>query len=249
MTKPFQRLSARERGEPVTQVLHEGVPAHLEQPIRAWIYRSLRGGGHALVAVALGITIDHERAEGDGPRFLAFEPQPEDLLDVVDAILPNRGPWPEERPWDTPDRSGWRRDRAALLRDLDLMLAAGFSAYRINDDGDGLERRVDATTTAAFNSATDAAAGQPTTGFAADQIRDAWSELYGITPNAPAAYSAAIKAVESAAHSVIEPNNTKATLGTMIRLLDSTPHKWVLELPGPAGDGDVEVLRKMMELL
>lgn len=55
--------------------------------------------------------------------------------------------------------------------------------------------------------------------------------------------------MESAAHSVIEPNNTKATLATMIRLLDSTPHKWVLELPGPAGDGDVELLRKMMELL
>lgn len=248
VTTPFQNLSARERGEPPSRVLHEGVPPHLEQPLRAWIYRSLQGGGADLVAVALEIKIDYERANGRAAYFLAFDPQPDELLDIVDAILAHGGPWPE---LGVDDRTGekMRSDRAVLLRDLDLMLQAGSSAYRMDDDGGNLTRRVDATTTAAFNSAVSAAADQQSSGSAADQIRDAWIELYGVTPNAPAAFSAAIKAVESAAHSIIEPNNVKATLGTMIGQLRNAPHRYELTLPGAGGNRDVAVLRDMMELI
>lgn len=214
VTVPFQKLSARERGEPVTQVLHEGVPLHLEQPIRAWIWRSLQGGGHDLVAVALEIRIDYQRADGSGARFLAFDPQPDDLLDVVDAILAHGGPWPEVSPLDYTGQKH-PRDRIILLKDLESMLHTGSSAYRLADDGRGLVRRVHATATAAFHAAV-LSADQPSAGSAADQIRDAWNELYGVTPDPSAAFTAAIKALESAAHSIIEPNNITATLGTMI---------------------------------
>lgn len=44
----------------------------------------------------------------------------------------------------------------------------------------------------------------------------AWGELYGIEPNASAAYGLAIKAVEDAAIPVVSPNNERATLGTVL---------------------------------
>ena len=248
VTVPFQKLSARERGEPATQVLHEGVPPHLEQPVRSWIYRSLQSGGSDLVAVALEMRIDYELAGGSGTQFLAVHTQLDELLDIVDAILAQGGPWPERGAYDhTGERYG--RDHAILVKDLELMLHTGSSAYRVAEDRRSLIRRVDVTTTAAFNSAVSAAAGQPSAGSAAEQIRGAWRELYGVTPNAPAAFSAAIKAVESAAHSIIEPNNAKATLGTMIGQLRGAPHRYELTLPGPGGSGDVAVLRDLMELI
>ena len=73
--------------------------------------------------------------------------------------------------------------------------------------------------------------------------------LYGVTPNPPSAFSAAIKAVESAAHSIIEPNNAKATLGTMIGQLRNAPGRYRLVLPGSDANGDVAVLRDMMSLI
>jgi hypothetical protein len=247
---PFQKLSDRERGELVNQVLHEGVPSHLDQPIRAWIYRALQGGGHDLIAITLEMTIDYQRAEaqGSGARFLALCSQSDDLLDIVDAILAQSGPWPSP---DTLDYTGekYRRDRVILLKDLELMLHTGSSAYRVADDQRGLMRRVDVTTTNAFESATSAAASQPNAGSATDQIREAWSELYGVTPDPTAAFSLAIKAVESAAHAAVEPKNTRATLGTMIRQLRDNPDRYQIVLPGPGGHRDIGVVRDMMNLL
>jgi len=54
------------------------------------------------------------------------------------------------------------------------------------------------------------------------------------------AYSETIKAVEAAAHATVEPNNRKATLGSMIKVL-RTPGPMVVGIgPHPAvrgGDG------------
>jgi hypothetical protein len=247
VAKTFQKLSARLQGLPVTEVLHEGVPDHLEQPLRSWVYRALQGGGAGLVAVVLKLRIDYRRAEGDAAKYLASISK-DDLLDVVDAILQQGGPWPKGHDLDFADEQ-WRRDRAILGDELDVVLDTGSSFLRVNDERDGLTRRVDATVTAAFTSAVAAADGQAGVGSAADQIRDAWRELYGVQPNPSAAYSAAIKAVESAAHATIEPNNSKATMGTMIGALKSTPHKFELALPGPSGGGGIDILTGMMELL
>lgn len=96
------------------------------------------------------------------------------------------------------------------------MLAAGSSAWQVNSDGTGLARRVDATATEAFTEAGRAAGAASAVGSAADQIQSAWAELYGPHPDPPAAYRAAVQAVEAAAQATIEPNNTKATLGTML---------------------------------
>jgi hypothetical protein len=57
-------------------------------------------------------------------------------------------------------------------------------------------------------------------GRAGTRLAKAWEELYGLTPNASAAYRLAILAVEDAAAPVISPNNSNATLGTMLRQIE-----------------------------
>lgn len=59
------------------------------------------------------------------------------------------------------------------------------------------------------------------------------------------AYSLAIKAVESATHAVIEPNNMKPTLGTMLGILRS-PHAFEIAIPGKDG---ITTVTGMMTLL
>jgi hypothetical protein len=242
----FQKLSAREAGLPPTQVLHEGVPDHLEAPLRRWIYGATEAGGGELVAISLKLTVGYTGANA-AAHFLE-DRTAQELLDVVDAILANGGPWLATGSYDY-DGSEFRRNRSLMINVLRRMLEQGSSAFRVNDSATGLIRRVDATATAAFGAATAAASADPNTGSAADQIRYAWAKLYGITPDPPAAYRAAIQAVESAAHSTIEPNNTKATLGTMLGQLRQIPPRFELAIPGPNQAGDIEPLIKIVELL
>lgn len=53
-------------------------------------------------------------------------------------------------------------------------------------------------------------------GRAGVRLAKAWEELYGIQPNASAAYGLAIKAIEDAAIPVVSPANRRATLGTVL---------------------------------
>ena len=74
-----------------------------------------------------------------------------------------------------------------------------------------LERRVDPTSTEAFeNAITVATSDHPS---AAESLRTAWSNVYGRTPQYSAGYAEAIKAVVSAAAPVVTPNDLKAQLG------------------------------------
>ncbi|MEV7675936.1 hypothetical protein [Streptomyces sp. NPDC088752] len=57
------------------------------------------------------------------------------------------------------------------------------------------------------------AAAVPTATSSADHLATEWRAAYGRSPDSVRAYSEPIKAVESAAHAVIQPNNAKATLG------------------------------------
>jgi hypothetical protein len=57
-------------------------------------------------------------------------------------------------------------------------------------------------------------------GQAGIRLAKAWEELYGITPNASEAYRLAILAVEDAAIPVASPQNSRATLGTVLSQLE-----------------------------
>jgi hypothetical protein len=242
-------LSGRQQGLQPPDTLHPGVPAHLDQPLRAWIYRALSGGGAQLVAVRLEISIDYERVGGDARNFLALDPQPDELLDVEDAILHEGGPWAEPNPWDRQGANTNHRGLHQLRSDLPLILDKGRSLYRVNDNGDGLTERVPAASAAAFRAAMSAAGQAANTGSAAELLKIAWDTVFALHPDSSKAYGHAIKAVEAAGAAIIQPNQSKATLGTMIRQLRDHPQDYSLAIPGPSGTGEVAPLIEMMDLL
>jgi hypothetical protein len=90
---------------------------------------------------------------------------------------------------------------------------------------------------------------------AACHLGSAWRHAFGRNPDPGRAYSEAIKAVEAAAIPVVSPNNPKATLGTVIGQLRSTPQKWQVvlardvTLPGGNQKAPIEVLTNLAALL
>ncbi|MGA5699876.1 hypothetical protein [Peterkaempfera bronchialis] len=161
----------------------------------------------------------------------------DEVFDVVDAALSLlRG---------TEARSYKQWYTAA--RDLEHILTEGGSEYRVADDLGSLEQRVDGTVREAVivaqHSAHTAKAGS-----AADHLKEAWQAAYGRDPQPAVAYSQSIKAVESAAHGVLEPNNAKATLGTMIGTLRGAPNKFQTAIEGPNG-GEPTAVLGMLQLL
>jgi hypothetical protein len=63
-------------------------------------------------------------------------------------------------------------------------------------------------------------------GNASTHLTEAWRAAYGSRADPSKAYSEAVKAVEAAAIPVVTPNNTNATLGTIIGELRNNPQKF-----------------------
>ncbi|MEU4730805.1 hypothetical protein [Streptomyces sp. NPDC023588] len=145
------------------------------------------------------------------------------LLDVVDALLA------------FPLELGLKTDSSTAFA-LTMLLDNAGSAYRVADDGGGLELRVSPGVSEALRQTVTDAAAAPSAGSAADHLTAAWRAAYGLHPDPVGAYSEAIKAVECAAHAIIQPNHTKATLGTMLGELKGARHKFSTAISAPAGD-------------
>ncbi|MFF3843455.1 hypothetical protein [Streptomyces sp. NPDC001930] len=145
------------------------------------------------------------------------------LLDVVDALLA----FPLELGLETDSTTAFA---------LTMLLDNANSAYRVADDGGGLELRVSPGVSEALRQTVTDAAASPSAGSAADHLTAAWTAAYGLRPDPVGAYSESIKAVEAAAHAVIEPNNDKATLGSMLGEIKNARHKFVAAILSPRGD-------------
>lgn len=79
-------------------------------------------------------------------------------------------------------------------------------------------------------------------------LSEAWHAAFGRNPDPEEAYEKAIKAVEAAGVSVVSPNNTKATLGTMI--INMRDQKdWRLPTSVPGREQGHDVVLKMAEAL
>ena len=141
-----------------------------------------------------------------------------------------------------------RMGQQTLTTDLSSALTEAGSAWRVNADFTGLERRVEETVS-------EAAAVAMQHGKSGQLLREAWVAVYGVSPDPSKAYGQAIKAVEVAAHSLVTPNDAIATLGKMIGELRANPNKFTLSLAGKgdtASTGDtsaVTITRLMMQLL
>lgn len=158
-----------------------------------------------------------------------FQEQDEALADLV-RILTEAG-------------SVWRLDIQRVETGEDWM---GHRMYR---DIRSLQRRTAEETANAVERVAQRASG------AAPHLTNAWNHTFGRNPDPGRAYSEAVKAVEAAAIPVVSPNNAKATLGTVIGQLRTTPQKWQvamtrdLLLPNGGAMSPLEVVTNMADLL
>jgi hypothetical protein len=137
-------------------------------------------------------------------------------------------------------------EETEVLAQLDAVLREAASVWTIGLDETGapeLQRRTDETVTRLVQSAA-AANSRPSRHLAA-----AWSALYGTHPDPSTAYREAVKAVEAAAHLIVIPDNSAATLGQMIGALRDAPQKWQVTLKPDGGLDPVGLAVGMMQLL
>jgi hypothetical protein len=135
-----------------------------------------------------------------------------------------------------------------LVRHLQGLLNEGNSAFTVCADGSGLELRIDEALHANFNKAVDA--GQSAAEVAADHLRAAFSDAYGIRPSPGAAYSHAVKAVEAVANPLFLPKDLEPTLGKVRARLDQGRNKFEMIIADRFGaPADIEAAIAMIGLL
>lgn len=212
----WRSLRAREAGRPVSSILSGSPSESLERQLRTWIEESLYDDDVQRIALRLDIPDAF-----DDSTYLYEEGwiDTDGLYQVIDAILDLQA-------------SG-ASHFVAQRQYLQELLDDSLSAYTISLDGRGLENRADPTATAALADGVGAANARADAGSAGDHLAAAWANAFAIYPDPVKAYGEAIKAVEAAAHAIIEPKNTKATMGTMIGHMRKHPADFSLMLPAP----------------
>lgn len=115
----------------------------------------------------------------------------------------------------------------AIATPLDMVLLESGSKWTARKGPDNiyaLEERVDSVMTDSYDEIT----SKDTT--TSRYLKEAWSEAFGRDPKPSRAYSASVKAVEAASWPVVLPNNQKATLGDIIRELESNNTDWTTSI-------------------
>lgn len=101
------------------------------------------------------------------------------------------------------------------IQNLDTILEESGSKWKVGERNliCGLEERVDPAMQQMVDNAMDSSSGY------GQQLSEAWHYMFGREPNYSAAYAAAIKAVESIALPMVEPNNKDSTLSKASRVM------------------------------
>jgi hypothetical protein len=238
---PWAPLSRRNAGLGPDETLHEGIPSHLRSALELWEsgFRGAlqEGDGEDRDGVDQADAIakwwrDLYLRLGVAPPSDWRQASPEVRLDIIDAMLRSQ-PFSDE----------WAKE---YVDDLERLLQEGNSAWRVNTTRAGLERRLNGTVTEAVRTTVGSA-----TAAAADHLRTAWAETYGLHPDPDKAYAEAVKAVEAVACPVVLPTNKLATLGTVLgELRGNQATMWELTLPTVDGmPGAVAPVVGMMKAL
>ncbi|WP_406390185.1 hypothetical protein OG806_49590 [Streptomyces sp. NBC_00882] len=265
MTDIWTPLSTRQG---TGEGLRDDIPNALDAALRPWIEKAAGRITSGRILLRCDLVRDEEHGPGpevDEDEFLAWYTPKDRLLDVVDALLdllPPRSLTPVPNlpvlPVTLDRKPGVLETLAVGFTDIEFrrhreplqqLLDDGRSAYTIRADGRALVHRVSPTATALLRTAVRAAAGQPDRGSAGDHLKRAHAAAYALHPEPGHAYNEAVKAVECAAHATVEPNNTMATLGTMLRVLRQSPGQWDVALPGKTGAEGEEAVRSLISLL
>lgn len=236
----FQKLRAEHSGD----VLHEGVPEWLKDPLIMWVNarlttttgRNSRGRStteratQAMrdLAVNCRLTLDWRQESHSAWQALerALKDDGESFLEAINWLLAH---------------PRLREDPEGLAADVEKQLTSGGSAWRatVKDGPAHLERRVPTEIIERYEVVS-------SKGRAGEYLRTAWIEMYGRNPDASKAYRQAVSAVEAAGEPTISPNNKRTTLGTMIRDFKAKPEKWNVPL-GDTPEQGRAVLLAMME--
>lgn len=101
------------------------------------------------------------------------------------------------------------------IQNLDTILEESGSKWKVGERNSicGLEERVDPAMQQMVDNAMDSSSGY------GQQLSEAWHYMFGRESNYSAAYEAAIKAVESIALPMVEPNNKDSTLSKAARVM------------------------------
>jgi len=193
-------------------VLHEGIPAWLREPIRAWLEESLEylrnRFGRSGFDASLARTFDlHARLEEPlAPNVknvylwsVVMNRDDEPILDFVHFLLPIL----------------MNANAPLFVEDVDDTLRLGGSVWRVaeRDGNAGLERRVDDTAMAAADKA------MAESGHAGKLLEQAWEKVYGRNPDPKGAYSKAVLAVEEIAAPIVTHKDKKSTLGKIAQVM------------------------------
>jgi hypothetical protein len=230
----WRPLSVRRSGR--TQdfdALHEGVPPWMLSSLMGWTLSTVSGGigidGMAEPVMKLSRILHRDlglvTSQAGLRDFTTKITNDENLfLDVVDAML----------------QHGFTHQYVGRLQEI---LDEAGSAWTLGPGLRGLERRVpDAVAKAAREAITPK-------DRASAHLSKAWNHVFGRNPDASDGYRESIRAVEAVAQPIIEPNNSKATLGTMIGALRSQPNKWSIGLHHPDPRKQAQDLAGTMNLL
>jgi hypothetical protein len=254
------------------------VPSALEVPLREWVADTLRGNplsaGSATREIAERVLLrldlvppagqDDEDADDATLRFLAYGTPVGKLPDVIDAVL-FLLPVPQYPVVSSPAAKpsltttvvsvmaamgqGDALTSESQRRKLARLLQDALSVLRVRRGGRGLERRADPVAEAALSEAVSVADGVPESGSAGAHLRAAWHCVHALHPDPGKGYAEAIKAVEAAAHGVIQPRHKKATLGSMIGHLRDNKERFSMVITSGDGLADIELLIGCMSLL
>jgi hypothetical protein len=235
---PFQSLADRVAGLPRDETLHESVPDWLDQPLRDWLESTFKNEGAtgaerlaSRVLMRLRWAKDHSRQSYVQRLDISSGM---DLLNVVDAVL-------QLHPgWDKPDPHGLFQSWTSTL---DEILTDAASLYRVDRQARRLVRRVEVTVQAAVDSAV-----MNATPTAADHLRTTWIAAYGLHPDPDKAYDHAILAIEGLFCPLVSRQNSKATLGTVIRDLSNQATQWELSI-GNTATGQPAAISALIEIL
>ncbi|MER6441251.1 hypothetical protein ABT275_33440 [Streptomyces sp. NPDC001185] len=141
-----------------------------------------------------------------------------------------------------------RQAYVSAILHLEGILREGDSAFTVSQDYGGLERRIDETLHASYDKAVESGASKAQA--AAEHLRAAFSEVYGIHPDPSAAYSRAIKAVEAVANPLFLPNSPEPTLGAVRSTLDQGRNKYEMVIADRAGaPANIDAVVAMISLL
>jgi hypothetical protein len=251
--EPWRPLSRRH--DPGYDSLHEGIPAWLWQSAWDWAMpwlqstraTGIRSGSGTSVRLSGSTELEPNRAvlklverrlrigldwsRGDigaleSLRVLTVHDS-DHFLDLLDLLLDRLGP------------------SNASADILDSILKEAGSAWNVRHRQAHycLERRILEAVVVVADQVISAA------GRAGKHLEAAWSAVYGRHPNASQAYREAVRAIEASAALVVSPDNSVATLGSIIRDMKASPPKWSVALTPPPAFDCTMTLIGMLELL